>query len=85
MPTVNAAIATATTTITRHLATALEAAEASPVHGIQARAITATGGGATTKAKANMQVNGITPGTEATITAIAAAMSMPIHNALALL
>ena len=75
------AIATQVSTTTHHLGTALAAAVASPIPGIPAKAIIATGGGATTNIKANMKVNGTTPGTGGTITVITAVMSTPILNA----
>ena len=78
MPMVSAAIATAMITNTHHLDTALAAAAESPVLGIPARAITATGGGATIKAKASMKANGITPGIAATTTATRARANTPI-------
>ena len=80
MQMVSAAIATAMNTSTHHLDPALEAAAVSQVHGIRIRTTLAFGGGVTLKVKANMKVNGMTPGTGATITAIAAAMSTPILN-----
>ena len=67
-------------TNTHHLDTALAAAAVSPVLGIRIRTTLVFGGGETLKVKDNMKVNGTTPGTGATITAITAAMSTPILN-----
>ena len=80
MPMVSAATTTAMNTITHHLGTTLVTAVANPALGTLARAVTATGGGATTNIKANIKMNGITPGTTATTTAVAEAMSIPTLN-----
>ena len=80
MPIANGVIDTQVTTTTHHLDTASAAAVANPIPGIPAKAIIATGGGATTNIEAHMKVNGTTPGTAAIITAPVAVMSTPILN-----